>query len=775
MFKLLFQAFLCLAATAVSAVSTVSAQSFRLAGEVLDAADRNPIPGATVLLLTPDSTLLQGEAADPAGRFAFDAARPGQRLACSCIGYESRCITLSAAGEPLQILLDASAEALDEVVVRAAARTFRPDRQVLLPTDEERRTATDGRDLLRKIDLPRIAIHPLTGQIATTSNGTVRLCIDGVQVTSAEVAALDPEEILRIEYHDTPSARYADAEAVIDLITRRREQGGSIGAELCNYLGNGWISLDALSLKRYAGRSAWSFETEYFGLRRDEWTRDYDELRLLPDATIRRQQTGEPVPAEEHTLCNTLNYSFVDADRQQFNLRLACTWEHAPHSEAGERSNRLLSETGEQLRIEERLSERSLSPTLDLYYRRRLSDAGTLFFDAVGTWIRSESRHSYLEQEASGEAQLLRSTIRGDRRSAIVEGLYEHRFGRQRLTAGLRHLQSYTANRYSGTQSASVALHQAESALYASWQGSWRRWSWTTDLTAARLRYRQGAQRTEHSSLRPAATLAFAPDERWQLRYRIDVRSTAPSLAAMNDAEQWIDTETVRRGNPALRPFRTIEQRLTASGSGPRIGFDLSLERHDERHPVMESVRCEEGLFVRIDENQRSFCRLGLEATLTLRLWQEHLTLSATPILRRYDSRGNDYRHRRTTAEWRWAADLHWGDWSIAYQTMPAYVNRMYGETLYEENNMQLLSAGLRRKRWSVEAGLLNPFLKRYRMEQRDLSAVNPSLMRAHTAKCRSAMLRLSLRLDYGSRRSEGASQRLRNADTERGIMQGIK
>ncbi len=51
-------------------------------------------------------------------------------------------------------------------------------------------------------------IDPVQGEITMSGNKTVQLRINGVQVTNAEIASISPADIVRIEYHDDPGARY---------------------------------------------------------------------------------------------------------------------------------------------------------------------------------------------------------------------------------------------------------------------------------------------------------------------------------------------------------------------------------------------------------------------------------------------------------------------------------------------------------------------------------------------------------------------------------------
>lgn len=117
---------------------------------------------------------------------------------------------------------------LDEVTIQARSIIEKGDRKVILPTQNQLKMSSSGIDLLGKLQLPRITVDIMSGEITTSGNGEVQLRINGVRVTYTEISSLSPEDILRIEYHDTPGVRYGNAAAVIDYITKNKKAGGSV-------------------------------------------------------------------------------------------------------------------------------------------------------------------------------------------------------------------------------------------------------------------------------------------------------------------------------------------------------------------------------------------------------------------------------------------------------------------------------------------------------------------------------------------------------------------
>ena len=49
-----------------------------------------------------------------------------------------------------------------------------------------------------------------------------------------EVKAIRPQDIIKVEYHDMPGSRYADAPAVIDFIVRYKNDGGNLNGDFTN-------------------------------------------------------------------------------------------------------------------------------------------------------------------------------------------------------------------------------------------------------------------------------------------------------------------------------------------------------------------------------------------------------------------------------------------------------------------------------------------------------------------------------------------------------------
>ena len=255
--------------------NTLSAQQIKISGKVVDKTNASPIEFANVTLLQTDSTFVKGVNSDINGLFDITNPTGDYMVSVSYMGYETSYVPVhhpTADSNLGNILLEPSSVALNTVVVTAQSVIDKADRKLIFPSESQVKTSTNGFDLLQKLQLPRININLVDNLITTTGKGEVQLRINGVQTTSEEIRAISPADIIRIEYHDDPGARYGTAAAVLDYIVRRRESGGNIHGDFMNILGSVGFAEDNISVKVNHRKSEFGMNA-YWGYRKLEWTR----------------------------------------------------------------------------------------------------------------------------------------------------------------------------------------------------------------------------------------------------------------------------------------------------------------------------------------------------------------------------------------------------------------------------------------------------------------------------------------------------------------------
>lgn len=663
---------------------------------------------------------------------------------------------------------------LGEVVVKASPVVSRIDRKVFRPSREAVRSSTDGIDLMRKLRLPHVMVNPLTNDITVAGGGDVVLCINGVEATSAQVTAIRPQDILRVEYHDNPGVRYAGASAVIDFITSRHDAGGHLLFDAFGALASGrHASISHLAAQYNKGRSVWSVNAGYMGQRKNKWIRDYDEEWYGAGTPVVRHESGLPVSVGGAGLESRISYNCLYPSGNVLDVRVDLDADDVPNMEEGDRRAWLsTSESGERILVTEHTGEHSVRPGLGMYYLHKISEGSSLTLDVQGTFQHSRVLHEYSEN-AIGE----QSRVDGDRFTVRWLGLFENRVGGRAWSAGLSGNSSFMENTYrQGDIPAVVKVRRSEAALTGEYSNRFGRWGISGN---ARLEYRhlaQGLRDIDGVFFLPSASVSFRPFEKCFLRYAVSLDYTMPAAAEISDVEQPIQTGMVRRGNPALQPFRVTVRSLVVSYDSRFVRLEGRMEYRDERNPVMESVIFEENRFVRTFLNQRSFRRLTAGGSVSVRPWKDHLSLTAEPVLTRYFSRGTDYRHDHTVFRVGMSADFSYGHWLAYGSIIPGPANRMYGEEITEEKDMNQIMVGHKRGAWSVCLGVFNAFVKNYWMETRNLSALAPYTSKAHSGRSSSYVaVKFSLSLDFGRKGRDVGMPAETDRDMDSGILSGTK
>lgn len=747
-----------------------------ISGRILDDADGSPLIGATATILDGNGDIVTGIATNVEGYFTLKNVSNGSYVMLfQYLGYNEERIEITNLDRDLdmgEIGLTVSAVSLEEVVVSGDAVIKRSDRQMILPSQEQKRAATNGINLLQQMPISRISVSPIDKSIKTTLGEEVQLRINGVEATKEEVGAIRPEDVIRVEYHDNPGLRYGGAAAVLDYIIRKREDGGNIAGDFTNgitHLGYGEYNLSAkYNWKKSAISAVASWQ------RRDlEWTRENYEEFIYPDYTIRNKELGDPTKVKFDYMNFALNYNKSD-ERSMFNVALRNSYDDKPNSVTDRNST--LYQGDKIYSISDKLQERSYIPSLDIYYQLNLKNDQHLYFDVVGTYIGSSSHREYSMAEIGSEnsTPAIISQTEGDKYSIIGEAIYERPLGNGKMTTGFKHTQAYMNNVYDGNISSKVSMNTAESYLFAEYNQQIEQFSYTIGIGGMRTWHEQGDLSQEKYILRPTVTLSYNAPKNFYFRYNAYMSGYSPSLSDLSNVAQEIDIYQIRRGNPNLQSVTFVSNSLTASWKCKYVNIELFGRYSYDHKPIMEETTFENNRFIRTMANQRGFHRLNLQSTIQIFPWKEHIMIKLNPFFNRYISLGNNYTHTHSNFGFRGSIVGRYKKW-IVMAEMSTSQHDLWGETLSRGEALHSIAVGYNHDKFSIQGMILNPFTKRYEQGVDNLSELAPNKQLAYSTQLSQiVMLNLSFNLDFGKQNRIGG-KRINNSDNDSGIVSGTK
>ena len=779
-----------LAAAMVCALSM--AANNKVSGVIKDAADKSALIGVNVTLVESQKSksestrnVVSGTVTDAHGKFSLESETGEFVLECSYIGYEPIGMSL-AVNSNINLgtieMNEASTE-LSEVVVEGDAVIQKVDRQILLPNKEQLGASSDGMSLLQNLQIPRIVVNPVDNTVKTLANQDVQLRINGIEASNSEVMAINPKDVIRIEYHDQPGVRYNGAAAVINYIVRHRDTGGNLMLNASNGVTMpGWGEYH-LSGKVNFGKSSFSLMTHY-SPRDIYWTRTNAETYNFSTGTIENREMGEPTRFKMNPVNIGLTYNWTNGEKNRVQIALRDFMNFTPHSKTN-RDSRLYQAT-DSFAIHDHESSKSISPSLDIYYEHNLPDDNHLYFDVVGTYINSSNDRRF-EQTPLGETVAdttdVLSRVRGNKYSLIGEAIYEKDWENIALTVGVRHNQQWMENQYNvqrdDVQGTKVSMMTAETYAFAEVQQRVKQFSYAVGIGAMHTYIEQAGQKQSNWIARPQLTLSYDFGKGVFWKYKGYVSGYQPSLSAMSDVAQQIDKYQIRQGNPNLKPVMFVANEMQLSWQSKHVNLNLWANYSYDHKPIMdetfEQLIDGQSYAVRTYANHRGFHRLQVAPSVQVRLLNNSLIFTVAPFANYYVSLGNSYTHKHFNPGIRASIMGMYKGWQFFGEVTTRY-NNLWGETLEYGEFYHHIGLGYNADKWGFRAMLMNPFsVKGYSIETKDLSALAPNTQHAEMRDFRQMLiLNFHCNLDFGTQRRD-SGKRINNEDKENGILSGAK
>ena len=681
--------------------------------------------------------------------------------------------------------MDTSMFRIAEVTVEAQSVIQKVDKQVLLPNKEQRKASHDGMSLLQNLQIPRIVVNPADNTVKTLANQEVQLRINGIEASSSEVMAINPKDVIRIEYHDQPGVRYNGAAAVINYIVKHRDTGGNLMLNASNGVTMpGWGEYH-LSGKVNFGKSSFSLMTHY-SPRDIYWTRTNAETYNFSTGTIENREVGEPTRFKGNPVNLGLTYNWTNGEKNRVQIALRDNMLFMPHSKTNRDS--YLYQGTDSFAIHDHESTQSISPSLDIYYEHNLPNDNHLYFDLVGTYINSSNDRRF-EQLPLGETVAdttdVLSRVRGNKYSLIGEAIYEKDWENIALTVGVRHNQQWMENQYlvesqKSKVESTVSMMTAETYAFAEVQQRVKQFSYAVGIGAMHTYIEQAGQKQSNWIARPQLTLSYDFGKGVFWKYKGYVSGYQPSLSAMSDVAQQIDKYQIRQGNPDLKPVMFIANEMQLSWQSKHVNLNLWANYSYDHKPIMdetfEQLIDGQSYAVRTYANHRGFHRLQVAPSVQVRVLNNSLIFTVAPFANYYVSLGNSYTHKHFNPGVRASIMGMYKGWQF-FGEVTTRNNNLWGETLEYGEFYHHIGLGYNADKWGFRAMLMNPFsVKGYSIETKDLSALAPNTQHAEMRDFRQMLiLNFHCNLDFGSRASTRENKRINNEDKENGILSGTK
>jgi len=540
---------------------------------------RQPVVSANVMLLSAqDSTFLAGGVSNAGGDFVIPCSVRKVILRISYLGYKTVCRTVNNS-DVGTIQLRPDAYTMKGIVVKGHLKTDYPDRSDYTFTDEQVKNSRQTQDILAT--LPGLYTDAESGKLSNMMGKEMKILLNGAETTDNELKNIPADKVKKVEYYTVPPARYANVGLLVNVITKRLDNGYAVGADATEAVmvlfgdnnayyrynqGYHQLSIDyADNIRNYRNRYD---ERHYAFTQNDGSVADY------------LYRTHDHFGYTDNDF--NLKYAYSKPDDLTFQLTFAPHFNHLFSRETASitASNNPNWQNGAG---RDNSWTNTFGPSVDLYLDKTLPHGQTLAVDVVGTYYRNRQQEKNEQWTTVADSTLIEDDMqsRNNKYSLITEVSYEKKWEKNSLSMGYDgHLSKsdYTiSNLYSGYQpydySSSSALHR----LYAEYQRTMGKFGVGMGMTGWHVHLANSDTHFNKLYLSPKLLLTYNR-EHSSLKFTFGMGMNIPSIARLSNNTTVVIPGLLNKGNPNLKAGAEYDAVLSYNYNCPWVDGTLYLE-----------------------------------------------------------------------------------------------------------------------------------------------------------------------------------------------------
>ncbi len=545
--KICFCLLVCLSVSVdIKAQHTVS-------GVVCDTAEQPVVVAAVTLKSLSDTLYYKKGVTNGQGKFVVaDMASGVYRLEVSSLGYSAFCreLKLDQSVDVGKVVLTAGPVALNEVVVTSETVRRFADRREYRLTRRERERYSSALSALEF--LPKIQVQDQS--VSLTDGKAVKIMLNGIPSTPADLSVVAPENIVRIDYYTRPPLRYSNLGlgAVVNVVTREPKNGGTLGLNTQNAVTTGFGN-NVVNFRYNWGRSqiGVTYQINY----RNYHQRMLDEHLAYTIGGIRyeKDKYGHRSPYAYEQQMAEISFNRSQADSYLLSAKLSLHSLNRRRSSMQDIISRVEG-VGESRKTGESSDrDRYVSPVMDVYFSKSWHDRHELSLNVVGTRYDSDYDYEYKEWTDDAADFETFTVVRADKYSLIGEALYGYKMKKASLRAGTRYAYNRSTQRNIPSPNR-ILTHEAYSYLGVEGMcGPKFNYSVSAGVNNGMFIPVSG-RRFRFVSFRPQVKWGYFISKSSDLTFNYEVNTENPSVSLLTANPYHKDPHCLFVGNPDLKP-----------------------------------------------------------------------------------------------------------------------------------------------------------------------------------------------------------------------------
>lgn len=436
-----------------------------------------------------------------------------------------------------------------------------------IPTSKQRKHSHSGYELVRSMMIPGVDVDTESGKVSTPA-GAATLYINGREATFREIHSLRTKDVVRVEYYDMPTGKYAKDLAVLNYVVKQFKSGGYTQLDALQGLGYKCGGYNITS-KYSFGNSNANLWAGYSNANPKEDMVSKEDY-LLPDAVAKgssssgndKENIGKYITASISNMTPKRTWMLrasIEASKQWDNIMNGKT------EYASEYGNLAFDKT-------QYSRSSTVKPTLYAYFQKQIGSSHN--FDAVLDCYYADNKYN-------------RDFLEGGRFvSDVDEDYFYGKFNANysialpksnNLTFSLHEYMRVSQDSYGGSADYWQHLHSSETIFFVDYNKRWKKVMLDFNPGLSYLVYRlHGDDAVKHVAPRLQLSSSWMPDKLQRVRLFFSLGNTFPSLNTVNNVSQQIDRIMIRRGNPDMDNSTLLGPGFTYSLNYKQISAMLS-------------------------------------------------------------------------------------------------------------------------------------------------------------------------------------------------------
>ena len=662
---------------------------------------------ASIQLLHPDSSFVQGTITDSIGNYCLQNVYSGDYLLfVSSMGYipQWHIFSIGSQDKKLPLLtLKKDNILLDEVVVKASSFVRQKDSVLIIPTEQQVKHASTGYDLLYNLMIPGMSVNTQKGSVNTLL-GEATLYINGQKADYKEIRALRPKDIEKIEYFEMPTGKYAGDKASVNYILKKKNTGGYValdGMQTIGYLGGDYNA----NLKVMHKNTSYTLFAGHSMEHNDGIRTDKKEVFYFPEQEISRTTHVDDAELNKNKQYAQLNIN-NNNDKRTLAGKISFVHQSMPDNYSKsviEYDNTPVNDISAKTET----TQTALMPSLNLYGSFKLGQTQFLNVNLTATYTNNEYIRKYTERNYFSHTK-------------VDESLYNITFSTD-YNIQLKHNNSFGLN--------FSHLHSISSATY---KEDFKEWShlWTTE-TLLMGQYNQsigkiymslqfggdllqyclhGNEAKRYLSPHANILLNYQINSENSILYGLNTGNSNPPMEWINNVNQELDSLSVKRGNPHLERTNYYNSYLVYNHQTGKINLQVAGLYFGAINSVFSDYYIENDKLVNTFRTGGNFHQLKGSLAVTYKIIPS-LHIKLLGFYRYNEITGKVKQHRN---EWGGSMDInyYWKDFAFnihgkstgkTLDNYPAFVDTPANYGAFVRWN---------HKNWMAEAGTDNTFSK---------------------------------------------------------------